>query len=195
MIQSIFNQSSKYTSFTSNSGKHITIRPPTLQDTPSMLEFINQLSVEDIFLNANPKNLYTLEQEEKYVAECIFKIKHNSQVHLLAFHDQKLVGSVTITKQPARKDHVGILGITIAKLYRGDGIGEKLAKLAIEKAASINLSLITLSAFVQNHKAISLYKKIGFVEYGRLPNGFSYQDNYADEILMYKAVGPSEAQP
>jgi RimJ/RimL family protein N-acetyltransferase len=48
---------------------------------------------------------------------------------------------------------------------------------------------VSLGVFATNHRAISLYKKMGFIEEGRKINEFKFDDNeYVDDILMYKLV-------
>lgn len=166
----------------------ITFRAPQLSDSKIMLDFINELSKEDIYLNANPDNLFTENQEQQYLVECLYKVKEHQQIHLLAFLDSELIGSVTITKQPMRQIHVGIFGLTIAKKWRGKGLGEMLARLAIEQAKTINIKMIILDAFAKNNPAINLYKKLGFTQYGFLPKGFVYQNKLEDKVLMYKEI-------
>lgn len=170
------------------SGEEIEIRIPSMDDVGDMLAFINELSKEDIFLNANPENLFDENQERQYVADCLYRIKNGAQVHLLAVHEEKLIGSTTITRQAMRQTHVGIFGITIARGWRGKGIGESLTKIALSFAKELGMKIIILDAFAKNTPAINLYKKLGFMEYGLLPQGFSHKGKFEDKILMYRTL-------
>lgn len=174
---------------TTSKGLVVEIRPPVMTDVPAMRDFINTLSAEDIYLNANPKYLYSLADEEAYVKSCVERMARREQVYLLALVDGKLVGSVTLTKQALRRVHVGVLGITIGKDHRGKGLGRLLMREAIGKAARIGVVLITLSAFADNEPALALYRSLGFEEYGRLERGFSYKEGFRDEVLMQLWVG------
>ena len=174
--------------FISRSGKNISVREPRLSDVPIMAEFINTLGREDIYLNASPENIYSHAQEEQYVTDCLYKLSHRQQVYLLAFAADKLIGSVTITKQALRQPHVGIFGITIAKEFRGDGIGKQLAQSAINLAREIDIKIITLDVFATNLPALNLYASLGFQQYGLLPKGFVYRNTLIDKILMFREV-------
>ena len=174
--------------FVSRSGKAISVREPRLSDVAIMANFINTLGSEDIYLNASPQNLYSLKQEEQYLIDCLYKMSHRQQIYLLAFDTDRLIGSCTITKQALRQTHSGIFGITIAKAYRGDGIGKQLSQAAINLAGDIDIKIITLDVFATNLPAINLYKSLGFKQFGLLPNGFVYKDTHIDKILMFKEL-------
>ena len=60
-------------------------------------------------------------------------------------------------------------------------IDESIKKLA-------DLRIIDLEVFGKNIIGKNLYKKLGFIEYGRLPNALKRKGEYDDAILMYKKV-------
>jgi len=62
--------------------------------------------------------------------------------------------------------------------------------LVIKKAIKNikELKVITLECFTTNTIAISLYQKLGFKEYGRLPQGLKRRGKFVDETLMYKKI-------
>ena len=51
---------------TSKSGRTITLRPPQEGDTQIMLDYVNALGREDIYLNVNPDDLYNLIQRLQF---------------------------------------------------------------------------------------------------------------------------------
>lgn len=174
---------------TSKSGKTILVRSPQESDVQIMLDYINAIGMEDIYVNANPNDLYTFKHEDVFVKTLIKKISTNQQLYYLAFHNQDLIGSVSIEKGSKRSRHLGTFGITLSKEYRSDGIGFKLSQYAIKKAQKkLNIQLITLSSFEKNTPAINMYKKLGFVKYSHLPKGFVYKDGYENEVMMYKSL-------
>jgi RimJ/RimL family protein N-acetyltransferase len=89
-----------------------------------------------------------------------------------------------------RSYHVGVFGITIAKEFRGEGIGEELAKVTIAEAIQTipGLTLLRLQMYSPNTVASHLYEKLGFTEYGILPGGVWYRGGYVDEVVMYKKI-------
>lgn len=75
-----------------------------------------------------------------------------------------LVGSLHVE---ANRFGVGELGMTVARPWRGRGVGSALLAAAIEKARGEGLHKLSLEVFPHNHAAIALYRKFGFVEEGR----------------------------
>jgi RimJ/RimL family protein N-acetyltransferase len=56
----------------------------------------------------------------------------------------------------------------VERAWRGRGVGTRLVEAAIEWARERGLHKLTLSVFPHNTAAIGLYRKLGFVEEGRL---------------------------
>ena len=52
----------------------------------------------------------------------------------------------------------------------------------------MGLKLLILDTFAENEKAISLYKKMGFKEYGYLKKALFYKNKYSDSINMAKEI-------
>ena len=75
-----------------------------------------------------------------------------------------------------------ITNIAVHPEFRKLGIGEKLLSSMIELCDSLNCNIINLEVRSSNLPAISLYKKLNFLEVG-LRKGY-YEDNKEDAILM-----------
>ena len=86
--------------------------------------------------------------------------------------------------------HIGGLGISLHRNARGQRLGTLLMKVVLSEAkrALPKLKILTLSVFGQNVRALSLYRKFGFIEYGRLPKGVRYRNRFDDHVLMYKNI-------
>ena len=50
------------------------------------------------------------------------------------------------------------------------------------------IKIVTLEVYSTNDIARNLYKKFGFIEYGKLPNGVSRSGKFEDEFMMYKNI-------
>ncbi|OGK16327.1 hypothetical protein A2774_05285 [Candidatus Roizmanbacteria bacterium RIFCSPHIGHO2_01_FULL_39_12c] len=170
-------------------GKKILIRYPKITDTESILNYFNTLSKEKTYIRFQGERL-TLKEEEKYMRDILKKIKENRVVKLLAFISDKLVGVADIKMQEKIETHVGIFGITVAKEFRGEGIGKLLLKLAIEEAKKKikDLEIVTLGCFANNQAACTMYKNFGFIEYGNLPEGVKHKREYVDHLYFYKKI-------
>jgi RimJ/RimL family protein N-acetyltransferase len=62
----------------------------------------------------------------------------------------------------------GEVGMMVAAAWRGRGVGTALVEAAIEWARERGLHKLSLAVFPHNAAAIALYRKLGFVEEGRL---------------------------
>lgn len=168
-------------------GKDLIIKYLSLDDIQTVTDFINKASKEKTFITFQGEVL-SLEDETKYVQSKIESINKKESVALLAFIKNNLVGSSDIDLQPRVRNHQGLFGIIIDQKYRGERIGTILMETIIKEAKKNikNLKIIVLEVFGNNLVAQSLYKKMGFIEYGRLPCGDKYKGRFIDEVLMYK---------
>jgi ribosomal protein S18 acetylase RimI-like enzyme len=89
-----------------------------------------------------------------------------------------------IRKPPALVAHVGRLGMGVVAGYRGQGIGERLARSAIEMAVRAGIEKVELEVFVSNAPAIALYTKLGFVSEGVRRMARKLDGEYENEQLM-----------
>lgn len=78
--------------------------------------------------------------------------------------DGKYIGAIWLEKEST--DNFSVLGIFIAdEEYRNRGIGTEAIKLIIETALpNIDANKVLLRVREENKRAISCYKKVGFVE-------------------------------
>ena len=175
--------------FKTKTGKEITIRQPKMSDLKATLEYINKLSKERTFIAAQGEEI-TLKEEKEWLVRIIKNEKHKKGVHLIAFHGNKLVSDAGIDLYDKVIKHTGEFGIIVAKDFRGVGLGKLMTKLILEEAKRKleGLKIVQLRAFSVNKKAINLYKKFGFREYGRLPRGIFYKGKYIDDVLMYREM-------
>lgn len=171
-------------------GREMIVRYPIKSDALIMMKYMNVLSKEQTFIRFQGEQL-TKDFEEKYLDDNLKKIDENKAVKLLAFVGDKLAGISDINLQDKIESHVGIFGITVAKEYRGEGIGKLLMNLVIKesKKQMKELKIIRLGCFANNTAACTMYKKSGFKEYGRLSAGIKHKGQYIDHIYFYKNIG------
>ena len=169
-------------------GNKIYLRPPQLNDLSQILAFINSLADEDVMIKSAQK--YTIEEEKKYLQDILEKIENKKMVCLYAF-DKKdnFLGSTSIEKQRGRSNHIGLLGIALAKSARGKGLGKIMMHQIIDFAKDeLDINQIILNCFVKNLAAINLYKSLGFIQYGYLPSAYRYKEEYVDQVNFYKNI-------
>ncbi len=170
-------------------GVDFEIRYPKKEDAKALCEYINKISKEKTFIRFQGEEL-TLEDEVKYINEQLEKIDKHLGVLLLIICQDKVMGCSDLETKDKTESHEGVMGISISKEIRGEGIGKIFMKTVIEEAIKNipQLKLITLGVFGDNELALNMYPKFGFTEYGRLPGGSFHKGSYVDHIYMYKKV-------
>jgi RimJ/RimL family protein N-acetyltransferase len=126
---------------------------------------------------------YTVEQEAEIIET--FGASDNA-LFLVAVAGEAAVG--VLTMQGGRRlatRHAANLGITVARGWRGRGIGSAMLTQAIDWArASGVLTRIDLEVYVRNAGARRLYERHGFKIEGRRPRAIYQGGEYLDEYCM-----------
>ncbi|MBZ0298002.1 MAG: GNAT family N-acetyltransferase [Anaerolineae bacterium] len=177
------------TTATTSKGLHVTLRDPQAGDLDAMWTFINTLSRERTYLFIQDVEI-SLEYEQEYLDRVLKEVAEHKGVQINAFSGSTLIGNASITLEGGAANHTGSLGIAVAAPYRGQGVGELLMQTVYDQAVARlpGLSMVTLSVFGNNPIAINLYRKMGYIEYGRLPDGFRHREQFVDRVEMYKVV-------
>lgn len=83
-------------------------------------------------------------------------------------------------------DRFAVAGIAIfEEAHLGRGVGTEAMRLLVDHAFwALNLERVELNVFDFNTRAIHVYKKLGFVEEGRLRRRRFKEGRWVDEILM-----------
>lgn len=175
--------------FTTKSGKEIKFRYPVIEDAENLKNYINKISAEQSFLLLQGFQ-NTTESETNWLKDKLEKISKNQSVYLCGFCDDQLVTCAEVELGFEAKSHVGNFGISVALDFRGFGIGEKIMELVIAESIKKmpELKIVDLEVFGQNQIAQNLYRKMGFIEYGKLPNGLKRKGQFDDAIYMYKKI-------
>lgn len=130
-----------------------------------------------------------LESEVTWFSTLFREVLANNAVAVVAEEDGGVVGICDVhrNRPGSEMSHIGVLGMAIRKEYRDKGIGTKLITAVIEECKG-KYEIVVLGVFAKNDRAMHLYNKLGFVEYGRLPRGIKRDSRYYDEIHMYKVL-------
>lgn len=85
------------------------------------------------------------------------------------------------------RDEAHLMNLAVDAPWRGKGIGKALLRFAIDLCTTKGVNTLWLEVRESNDRAISLYRKMGFVAVGRR-KGY-YQDTGEDAILMELSIG------
>ncbi len=86
-----------------------------------------------------------------------------------------------------RCGHIANTSYAVRSSCRGLHIGEQLVKDSLVMGARLGFRLLQFNAVVAtNVHALHLYERLGFIQLGRIPQGFLMKDgHYEDIILMF----------
>ena len=167
-------------------GRACILRNGTEQDGRAMLNIYIRTHAQTDYLLSYPEEAgLTAEQEAEYLKR---KSDSSNEIELLAELEGSVVASAGIAcvgpKEKTR--HRAEFGISVDKDFWGLGIGRALTEACIECARAAGYLQMELEAVAENEKALSLYRSLGFVEYGRNPRGFRSRFTGWQELLLMR---------
>ncbi|MBO4471700.1 MAG: GNAT family N-acetyltransferase [Clostridia bacterium] len=174
-----------YNEYRLKDGRTCIVRNGTEADAAGVLNNFNVTHGQTEFLTTYEDELtFTIEQERAYLKQ---KTESEREAELVAEVDGVIAGTagVSLPRNAEKTRHRAGYGISIEKSWWGIGIGRALTESAIECARTAGYLQMELEVVADNARAIALYKKAGFAEYGRNPRGFRTRDGrWQENVLM-----------
>ncbi len=164
-------------------GKEALIRSGCFSDGQVVYEHFQITHAETDFLLSYPEeNSYDPMQEAQFLQE---KADSPNEVHLLAVVEGKIAGTAGIEAvgKKYKVKHRAEFGITVSKEFWGLGLGRALAEACIRCAGEAGYVQLELNAVAANERALSLYRSLGFEEFGRNPRGFNSRTSGYQELV------------
>ena len=164
---------------TTKTGSELYLRNGDAPDGCAALAVFNKTHAETEYLLTYPdESSMTAEQEAEFLAQAT---KSAREIEILAFVDGQLAGTAGISAvgKPCKLVHRAEFGIGILQAYWGQGIGYALTAACIDCARQLDV-------VADNARAIAMYKKLGFVEYGRNPRGFRKRSGDYQELVYMR---------
>ena len=154
------------------------IRKAELRDAASIVKAEQEIAQEPGFFCSQPSEL--TEQNVKKT------IESSNGIYFVAECNGCIAGHAFLETIPLQSlKHIAQLNIAVHKGFQNGGIGTRLMKRIIEWAQeSEAVEKIELNVRASNAQAISLYKKMGFLEEGCLKRRVKTRNGYIDDILM-----------
>ncbi|MBR5429631.1 MAG: GNAT family N-acetyltransferase [Firmicutes bacterium] len=166
-------------------GRECVLRHGTEADGPAAYEIFNLTHEQTDYLLTYPgEGSFTVEGECEFLKA---KAESPNAIDVLAEIEGRLVGLAGIAavgdKEKIR--HRAEFGISIDRAYWGLGVGRGLTEACIDCAKTAGYAQLELEAVADNERALALYQKAGFAEYGRNPRGFrTRQGDWQELVLM-----------
>ncbi|MBR3360592.1 MAG: GNAT family N-acetyltransferase [Lachnospiraceae bacterium] len=164
-------------------GKEAVIRNGDELDGNDVFDVFNRTHGETDYLLTYPnENSFDSEQEAQFLKE---KAISPNEIELVAIVDGKIAGTAGIESvgEKYKVKHRAEFGIGILKEYWGLGLGKALTKACIQCAIDAGYEQLELNVVAENERALSLYRSLGFIEYGRNPRGFNSKISGYQELV------------
>ena len=166
-------------------GKEALIRNCTGADGSAVLDVFTLAHEQTDYLLSYPdEKSFDAEQEAGDLEE---KMNSPDEIELAAIIDGKLAGIAGIgaVGRKYKVRHRADFGISVLKEYWGLGLGRILTKACIQCAREAGYQQLELNVVGENERAVSLYRSVGFQEFGRNPRGFNSRlSGYQELVYM-----------
>lgn len=166
-------------------GVELLVRNAVASDARALRETTQRTHAETDYLLSYPDEQGTDdEREARSLAETE---RSSNEVELVAIIDGRIVGSAGVSAVRSRRKvaHRARFGISILKEFWGMGIGRVLMEASIDCARRARYTQLELEVVADNERAVSLYRRAGFEEYGRNPRGYhSTSAGYQELVYM-----------
>lgn len=167
-------------------GMECCLRNGTENDAQDVLDNFNLTHAQTDYLASYPdeNNSLDAEQERRFLKA---RAESKNEVYIVALVNDKVVGTAGMEAvgDKYKVRHRTELGIAVEKEFWGLGIGWARIDACIECAKAAGYVQMELGVVADNKRAVSMYEKAGFVEYGRNPKGFcSRISGYQEMVYM-----------
>ncbi|MFD3561749.1 GNAT family N-acetyltransferase [Streptomyces sp. NPDC058686] len=85
--------------------------------------------------------------------------------------------------RPTHRPHADVEKIAVDSAAQGRGVGRALTAALVADARRAGIEVLTLDARGDNSNALSLYRSLGFTEYGRLPDFVAVGERRYDKVF------------
>ncbi len=161
----------------------LVIREAKIEDAATIIDYVNIIAGESENISFGPGEFkMTVEEEEKFI-ESTSKSKNNTFVVAFIGNEMVSLADVHSGNRP-RIRHSGELGITVLKKYWRMGVGLAMMQYLIDWARDAGLRKLNLRVRENNVGAITLYRKLGFLDNGIITREFLVRGEFFSTIFM-----------
>ena len=161
----------------------VKIRPMEMSDVP-LLDVLRRSG--DVLYNLSTwlPISDSLEAQEAYFEEKLKKGRSGELQFVITTQDDTVIGTTGIIMIDYRNAYA-MVHIFVGAEYTGRGYGTEAMRLLVEFLfMEMNIQRVALNVFDYNERAMASYKKVGFVEEGRLRQHLYRAGKYHDIVQM-----------
>lgn len=167
-------------------GRECVLRNGTEADAQAVLDIFRLTHEQtDLLLSYPDEITFTVEQEADFLKG---KTEGDREIEMIAEIDGVTVGTAGFGPVGGcfKVRHRAEFGISVDMNYWGLGVGSALTEACIECARKAGYAQLELDVLADNERAISMYRKAGFAEFGRNPKGFNSRYSGYNEIVYMR---------
>ncbi len=164
---------------------------------PGDLERLQKISKETFLETFSTGN--TAENMAKYLEEAFSldklsaELNDNSTEFYFSLYDNRVIGYLKLNTGAAQTELKDNKALEIERIYvlqefHGKKVGQLLYQQALQIASKVNADYVWLGVWEKNPRAISFYRKNGFVEFDK--HIFKLGDDEQTDIMMKKILSP-----
>jgi RimJ/RimL family protein N-acetyltransferase len=169
-------------------GREVLLRHVEVSDAQRVIDFVQGFVYDSEYVPLSDGEFNpTIAEEEQILSNYV---ERTNSLFLVAEIDGKLVANINVDgNQRKILRHTAVFGMGMHKEWQSCGLGTAILSAAIDWGRNNpELEILFLQVYADNEAGIALYRKMGFVEHGRIPNFFKQNGRYHDEISMYLSV-------
>jgi RimJ/RimL family protein N-acetyltransferase len=161
-------------------GRVAVVRAAIPADAERWIANLNAIGSERVYILTE-----TFARTPEEIREQFRTADPNEVLWLAAEIDGTVVGGADFHRGRRPKcAHTASLGVALLPEARGVGLGAAMLSAGIDWARRSGITKLKLGVFATNDRAIALYRKLGFVEEGRLRGEARIEGEDVDEVLM-----------
>ncbi|EZH67232.1 hypothetical protein DH09_04665 [Bacillaceae bacterium JMAK1] len=168
---------------------NITIRQAVVTDVVDIIRHKRIVLQENASFMGRTAKEYQPTVEEELAR--IRRHQTETGLMLVAVNREEVVGMLTFSRpQRPHYSHNGMFGMSIQERFTNQRLGYKLLNELLMFAKNDEaIKKISLEVYAHNERAISLYKRLGFIVEGRKPYHRKESDgSYVEDVLMSKIL-------
>jgi len=156
-------------------------------NTDIVIRLVKTSDVEDLQKNIYSRN--SLDQVKEIIGKSLEKLKLGTAFHLVAEVDGVVVGNMIVElNQHSLEKHQGeLFAVVVNPRYQKRGIARFLLNEC--KKLCLENGILILGASVREGTPVeTVYRKLGFIQYGKLPQGLKEtwdDERIFDQIFFY----------
>jgi ribosomal protein S18 acetylase RimI-like enzyme len=165
----------------------IQLKLATLQDLEAVQRIGKQTFMETFGVNNTKEDMDKYVEENFNVSKVKEELSNHHSIFYLAYDGDTTIGYSKLNTGEAQTEmkmanSLEVQRIYVLKEYYGKAVGQLLFNKAIKIAMESRKDFIWLGVWEKNPRAISFYKKNGFVEFGK--HIFKLGDDMQTDLMM-----------